>query len=286
MKISGYYHLTKTPNLDLETEVMDSVYNFLMGILRNSPAGEYIMTYKHIFESLDKKWSESVERVPLRGHRTQRMYIQSLGTNCRLSKFIQKRFNYYFAENSFTPLAFTKDKFRDVVRMQIAFWLAKYGFVYKFELQAAAVNVLFNYFKLADYTPNGYQWCVKGSDISDVIYGIDNDDDEFLRPYYSQLEKVPCLPQKPSKFKKKKPSCADDIIKGFPGGTRADLVRYAANTWSVVERTAWRWLDRFEIKDEDLAGDEKSRIVNEIQKKNMELRNLQNRLNELIGWKI
>ena len=35
-------------------------------------------------------------------------------------------------------------------------------------------------------------------DISDVIYGIDNDDDEFLRPYYSQLEKVPCLPQKPS----------------------------------------------------------------------------------------
>ena len=75
MKISGYYHLTKTPNLDLETEVMDSVYNFLMGILRNSPAGEYIMTYKHIFESLDKKWSESVERVPLRGHRTQRMTL-------------------------------------------------------------------------------------------------------------------------------------------------------------------------------------------------------------------
>lgn len=286
-KIVRFYCKVPTPNVGLETDVKNLFYDFVINADMaskgtGSSVTEVYNTFKSRLDVLDNRWKDEVKRVAIRGKKTKRMFVSSLSNDIRIYRMLEKKFNYNFTAN-FNPLTYTNDKFKEAMYMEISLYLAKYGFVYEYEVMAAALHLLFKFFNIMEVAAVGYEWTFTPYDVNKIVTDIKENDSSLLSKYYDIMVKtVERKEPKVVHYKKQKPQSASDLFIGFKGATRADFVRYCAQTWDVTAMTVSRWIKKFEITDEMILDntDQEEQLNSVIEKQQKKLEEQQQKVAE------
>lgn len=286
-KIIKFYHQVPTPNAGLEKDVKSLFYDFVYDADmaskgKYSSVTEVLNTAKSRLDVLDARWQDEVKRVAIRGKKTKRMFVSSLSNDIRIYRMLEKKFNYNFTAN-FNPLTYTNEKFKEAMYMEISLYLAKYGFVYEFEVMASAMHLLFKFFNIMEVAAVGYEWTFKPYDINQIINDIKENDSSSLSIYYDfMIQNVEKKEAKLVHYKKQKPQSATDLFIGFNGATRADFVRYCSQTWDVTAMTVSRWIKKFEITDEQIMAntDLEEQLMFAVEEQQQKLAEAQKKLEE------
>ena len=284
--IIKFYHQVPTPNAGLEKDVKSLFYDFFlnadMATKGRKSVFEVLNETKTRLDVLDARWQEEVKRIAIRGNKTKGMFVSSITDKIRLYKFFEKKFNFVYTQN-FKPVTYTNDKFREAMYMEISMLIAKYEFVYEFEVMAAAMHLLFKYFNIVRPAPVGYEWTFNPYDVNKMVTDIKENDSFLLSKYYNYMvQNVDIKEPKEVHYKKQKPQSASDLFIGFKGATRADFVRYCAWTWDVTQMTVGRWIKKFGITDEMILDntDQEEQLMKDVEKQQKKLAEEQQKVAE------
>lgn len=117
------------------------------------------------------EWSRKITHTYHKGtHKSSNIFVDGV-RKFNLDSYILKQYNFTMHHN--TPdsrMDFNKEKFYDVCCMEIAMMLCKYKQIFRFEIDAAILKVLFRYFKVYTqvYASSIYLNCIKRNDFYDV----------------------------------------------------------------------------------------------------------------------
>lgn len=299
MKLADFYKQDEPYESDFRRKSDDIVAQFTNAIRYNmSPCG----SVKRFYESESDLWNLiRDDKKPVRGRSTNSLLVTSVKVNedtVRLSTLINKylKKNLYRLDKDnkkrFTPLEFFKKDFLKIIIMEAALMVAKYGYVSRYELRIAAVDILCTYFRIFDYaegTLSDFQWIINSADVQEVIDGVDSfDEPDFSKYIVSELnvhaDEAIYLPKNTDKPKISKPENADDYLQFFQDGmTVDDFVSVLREKWHQSQKTVYNYFKKFGINPKTMTkSNDLSYQINMMQARINSLEYENNKLREIL----
>ncbi len=213
-----------------------------------------VIELKRRLEAFDKQWSEDVTKRVIHGRRSKRILAQSV-PHYRIEDFIKKQFNFIInhKKSSFTMMSYTKEKFIELSKIEVAMLLFKYGGdLMEFEVKIAIAELLLRYFELYVGVVDmllgeKQQWCFQPADIYSCFEILLNMDYADYKKYFNYFTTNFTFVKHNRSFeieykKRIKPECEEDLAALYKEGmSQAQFDNAIAAYYEVSPRTARTW---------------------------------------------
>jgi hypothetical protein len=261
---------------DFHKEALQIRDSFLSAIDSGSPQSLYDIKKRII--KLSALWSRKKEvRI---GYKAKSFYVdRAYGSRFlfTVNHFFHTKLLYKRNDNDETKTEFSVRQFANMVSVQAAYHLAKFGEMREYELMMASIIILMKYFVLFRERQDGYagnEWCISSDDIRKVLTNfslIIRNDKDFFR-YVKRPIAIPGTPSS-EKIDIKKPECADDYLRFYRKGMSVnDWVDVLMKEWNEKRRTVYYHFSKFGIEPKKVAhrmsAEEEVRMLREILKRN------------------
>lgn len=257
--------ITPTPGIymDLEREARTILFDFAIGISRNTTPVSTTNSCLRRVDEFCNKWKMRVPKNTIRGRRCK-LQIRTM-SEYSMEIMMERAFKFCFhSRTSFHRASFSHDKMREVVRMQTAFYFAKYDEVYNFEIWIASLWFLLTYFELYKKRPdNSYEWIVNGYEIASSIEKFMDDADDTFIKYYNRLKSIPQNSIETVKMhcSNPTPKCADDLTRFFSADmAQGDKIAAICDNWDCCRRSAYNYMKKFGLIEENKRGRKRKKI--------------------------
>jgi len=292
MTIRHFCELSKTLGAERKIEIKGNhiFCDFLISMSNLSPS-QVLKTYKGILSDFDDEWREYSQHHIKYGNKVKHIFLKSLG-NYSLNLYIEQHFNYKIHPREFRFIRYSKEKFLELSRMEVALLLAKYEELYLYEINIAVLRVLLTYFEVFSIeaiTEKPF-WNVCISDINEVINIIADSDMSNFKPFFDIIKpglQILVPHQQRRKTEKIRPTCTEDLLEVIDDNMNQTEKCYAImEAWNIKSvRSAQRIMQRFGLTNtkkrkgsEPMCMDNTNTIITQLQE---EIKQLNSRITEM-----
>ena len=288
MKLSNYLRPTQSAKEELLNTGADSIIkSFVQDIKDNKNHPPVIVAdYKKRLLRFDKSWKKDVSKKILKGRRCKHLMLQSVA-QYYIDDFVKTNYDYtiHHKPGSFVYMNYTKEKFVELSKLEIAMLLYKYGDdLIEFEVKIAITELLTYYFELCNCNvvtgDEIWQWRFLPEELDSCLnYLLNTPLQEYVKysHYFTtdfKLEKH-YRPVEIEYDTKVRPKSKEELLSHFREGmTQNQFDIIIAEYWGVSERTARKWRKEFgitrlyvkkgnQVPDEINGSEESHKIVEE-----------------------
>lgn len=173
---------------DLNNFETDLFMNLTTSIKNRLNPYSIISTYfgnNSSYDLLDKEWKKNIKHNIYTGNSINSIFISQLRM-FKMDKFIQEQFGFVIRYNK-AFMNYTYNKFITLCKVEIAMYIAKYGYenFFYFEFRTMIIRTLFNYLNCAYLTQVNlldeyYSWAFN---VEDIFRAIDELENTELKKY-------------------------------------------------------------------------------------------------------
>ena len=241
--------ISKPPAMDvnIENAAVQIINEFFEALYLQKTPGKTCYDIKKRIDEIAEEWRK---RKQYNTGRQPESFMLHYAIGNRYLEVVNRFAKTEIKYKNNTLMDFDKKTVAVMISIQAAFHYAKFGSIVFYEMELAAILILFKYVKLFEDAYGSMDdkvWCVTYEDIKELFELIPyiNQYDKNFYNYVIKKREI----KKPKTLKRAKPECADDYLKFYQNGWNVDQwIEELHKQWGQSRMTIFRYFQKFGIE--------------------------------------